>query len=300
MLKAALTLILMCLLCSHYELYAQKRMKKSKRGAKRAKKSKTIKKEGFWPRFSQMMIDQLTGVEVSYYAGSTKALSHIGDGGNEEVVASGDQKISGFSASIYNPKRGFYLSFYPSFITQRISISDFAKDVPITHEPGKDSIPAVITDFASGHKMDSDLQNVYDLDFFSLHLVAAVGYLYSTRCKSRMICFYLEGRLASHLLDSTWMMVDVGKERFDGYRFNFWQSLGYGINSGLRFPKVKMTLDVGYLWFFSPEMQLPDNVEFQGPIIYDQSNNIFKRSRILVNMIEFSSQVYSVTVGYKF
>lgn len=226
----------------------------------------------------------LGGVEVTAGFGQAGASSRVqNEAGERFIIASGNEPENSFSVSLYGgpTSTGWKLAPTGGWFTREVSIQDFAADLPGGERMrGALDVPGVCRDVATGEMISCQSSNVYDLSLKSYYGGLMGGYEVVVG-NSRMQL--LGGLYASaNLIERRTTQVVLGEETVTDVSWKPLRSFGLQSTAGLKFPRWHTVFRLGFDYARFARFEFGQPLEFRGPVVYDESRQMYVRSRYSV------------------
>jgi hypothetical protein len=236
------------------------------------------------PTWLSRYLSSLGGVEISLTGGAAIVESRARTpGGLNETVGSGRATSSGYRISLFKPPQvtGFFYPPTVGFLSQTITISGFRDDTPLFTPEGSQSIPARVTDPATGMPVDIGEPIAYRLKLRSGHVGQSVGL--NLVIGDEDVQLFSTAVVGINVLEVRHSDVQLYRSRVKGASFAAFQSGNLGGQIGLAIPSLHMAIraagSIGWYAAFS----YPQSLEFQARSAFNPEKEAYERALVYVD-----------------
>jgi hypothetical protein len=228
--------------------------------------------------------------------------SYVDETGAREVVASGSTTNYGFAIALKGPPRKTGITFGPNigFLHQNLTLADFRADVPwaTSSDPDVTDLDVTCQDPSTAVPIECGAPNLYSVRLRSGYLGASVGYRFLWRLGRLDLFWTLD--LVGNLLSLRYARIRIGESDEERTRLLPFSSGGGRSSVGLYLrPLHAAVVFEGRADVFRP-FRFKSAAEFQGPVRYDPSENIWYRPRIFVDRANLSLYTFRLTLMWVF
>ncbi|HSI04371.1 MAG: hypothetical protein ACAI38_02360 [Myxococcota bacterium] len=226
----------------------------------------------------------LGGIEVSLLRGGADVASAVRtEEGSELTVASGRARQSGYRISTYSSPgtTGFRLTPNFGFLDQRIDISDFREDLPLTGSGSGTDIGVTCATAETGELIDCNEPNTYALRMRSGFLGARGGLdIVGGRIGYE---WFLSADVILNVVEYRYVNARIGRYRTSGGEFAALQSGGVGVGFGVRIPQLHAATRIAFEYMGYRDFDYADPLEFKGPVVFNEEKDVYERPRVFVS-----------------
>ena len=225
----------------------------------------------------------LGGIEVSLLRGGAEVASAVrSEQGSELTVASGRARQSGYRISTYSSpgSTGFRLTPNAGFLDQRIDISDFREDLPISGAGSGTDVGVTCATADTGELIDCNEPNTYSLRMRSGFIGARAGLdIVGGRIGYE---WFLSADVILNVIEYRYLNARIGRYRAIGGGFAGLQSGGVGVGFGVRIPQIHAATRVAFEYMGYRDFDYAEALEFKGPVVFNEDKNVYERPRVFV------------------
>jgi hypothetical protein len=217
-----------------------------------------------------------------------------------QTVGSGDARSEGYSVSLLRPpdRTGFFFPLRAGFFAEDIEIRGFRQDLPVFRVPGATEIPAVITDPATGARLDPADPNAYFLRLRSGYVGQGIGV--NLVVGTDDVQLFATAQAAVDLLEVRHVDVTLDQARERGVSAVALGGVAAQGQLGLAIPALHAAVRVAGEVELRRDFAYPAPLEFRAGVAFDPDKQVFERQRVLVEgaSVLLASSTVSLVVFY--
>ncbi|MDH5560157.1 MAG: hypothetical protein OEY59_04800 [Deltaproteobacteria bacterium] len=258
-------------------------------------------------RVTPIYVSPKSGINIGYDWGKASVFSYVVDqDGTRRELANGMNSYEAYWLSYRAPYEisdsGFDYFFYPKYISSRIIIRDFRKDIPMTQIAGTNNIPAIVTDFQSGQSFDIQEPNQYDIEMSSAGYMAEVSYMmepfYSDAIFGYFVQYNFMLSIGTSLVEYRDVKVSLEKVNYENQVFDGLKYYTINLSTGMLINSLFIGFGVDYLNY--PNLPIPNDMEFRDIPRFNSEKDAYERKRVFVDSVDFQVTHFSVVLNYAF
>ncbi len=249
---------------------------------------------------AQGLISLLGGIQFKVLSGIATVESSVKIENENTTIANGKSQYRGYQISFQRPelKRGFSYSFFPNSMQQTIKIADFRESVESIESKDSLNIPVDVTDFETGLPVDPDDPNTYNIGLTSWGIMAEGRYGYYGYFKNFNLGYFGDISLGAAVAEQIAMEVEIGDNTVKETEWYFAPSASLSVTVGLLAPKINSAFRLSLNKTYYPSLRLPEDVEFRGPVLYNEEKDVLERKRIFIN--EVALDITNIQFAYTY
>lgn len=252
------------------------------------------------PGLLRRYVGALGGLEGSLTGGVARVESSARTSLGEELVGRGEAVTSGFRVSFFRPptKTGFFFPPLLGFFSQDIDITGFVDEVPVHQVPGGVTVGARVTDPRTYAPVDLGQPLSYGLRLRSGYLGQGLGL--NLVLGTDDVELFGTLRFGVHLLEVRHTDVSLETKRELGWSAAFASSGQLGLQAGLTFPHLHLSLRAAVELEYFRSFSYPEPLEFQAATLWNPNKEVYERGRVFVDGAEVTTLNWQLSLTYLF
>lgn len=252
------------------------------------------------PSLLARYVGALGGLEGALTGGGARVSSRARTPAGEERVGEGEATTSGFRLAFFRPpsKTGFFFPPLFGFFSQDIDISGFSDVLPVHQVPNATTVGVRVTDPETFAPVDLGQPLSYSLRLRSGYLGQGLGL--NLVVGTDEVELFGTLRLGLNLVELRHTDVTLETARELGWSFAFASSGQLGLQGGLTFPGLHLSVRAAVELEYFRAFAYPRPLEFQASTTWNPEKQVFERARAFVDGAELTTLNWQLSLTYLF
>ncbi|MFO0723465.1 MAG: hypothetical protein U1E65_06780 [Myxococcota bacterium] len=251
--------------------------------------------------FLHRYLGALGGLELAAFRGGANVESRTRTvNAPDEVVGSGGARSTGYRIEAYRPpdRTGWFFPPTIGLLWQDISIASFREDSRVVQRAGRQDIPAIASDPATGAPLDINEPISYALKMRSAYLGQGIGI--NLVFGTPDVQLFFSGVLSINLAELRYLDIQIWKSHVDGFKAEVFHSGSLSGQMGLAIQPWHIALRLAGSYARYLEFSFPKEVEFPAASRYNPDKDVYERQRAFVTSASLEAYDVSFSAVYLF